>query len=112
MSVMNSSQAIAQTQELFSAPEGKKADKVDFFYKVSKGALIGGSALDIWSTAHLMGHPTLASRPNGTEITRYYGVETGWARIFGQRNTFAATTANAALDLGTELFARKLYRRG
>jgi len=82
-----------------AASEKKKPTKVDFLYLMSQGTFAGATWFDGWTTERgLRRYPTVT--------------EGGWARCFGNRNAFAVTAANVALNLGVEDFSRRLYRRG
>jgi hypothetical protein len=101
-----------QTDEFLAPVKKEKTDKVDLFYKASRIYLIGGTGLDMSTTTQVLSHPTLASKPNGSVLAHYYGVESGWARFLGQRNTGAVVSANVALDTGISMFTRRLYQKG
>ena len=114
MSILSSS-AFAQIQDLresrFPGPE-RKADKIDFLYKVSNAYFTGGTLLDMSTTYRVLRHPTIARRADNAVLAHYQGIETGWAGRFGRRNTAAAIGANVALNVGLSFLSRKLYRRG
>jgi hypothetical protein len=90
----------------------KKADKIDFLYRASNAYLVGGTWLDMTTTYPVLHHPTVAYRADGSVLTRYYGIETGWAGCLGRRNTVAVIAANVALNAGLNLLSRRIYRRG
>lgn len=90
----------------------KKSDKIGLLYRVSSGYLSAATALDGFSTARVLSHPTMAYREDGSFLARYQGKEVGWAKMFGERNTFAAVGANAALNFGLSMLSQRLYRRG
>ena len=107
--------AIAQTQnneDLPQAPQQKKSDTTDFVYKASPIVLSFATTADMYTTVRNLDHPTVAYRADGTVLTHYYIVEGGWARCFGERSPFAATTANVLLNAGVTALSRKLYLRG
>jgi hypothetical protein len=68
--------------------------------------------VDVFTTVHNLDHPTTAYREDGTFLTNYYVVETGWTRYFGDRSPGAASVANSALNAGVMMLSRRLYRRG
>lgn len=111
-----SSAAFAQVQYFQRngfLPGPKKEDrKLNFLYRASDIYLSVGTALDATSTVRILDHPTVASRPDGTVLARYYGLETGWASCFGRQNASAVVAANVALNVGINLLSRRLYRRG
>ncbi len=104
----------AQVQTFVEAPQPikKKSDKIDFLFKASRPILATGTAVDLYTTVHNLDHPTMAYRADGKFLTRYYVVEKGWARYFGDRSPLAASTANAALNAGVMLLSSRLYLRG
>ena len=109
-----SSSTFAQAQywQGVSKKSTKEDRRLNFLYGLSKDYLAAGTGLDMTTTVQILNHPTMASRPDGTILERYYGVETGWAGCLGRRNTFAAVGANMVLNAGVELLSRNLYRRG
>lgn len=106
--------AIAQTlnNELEIVQPKKDEGKTHAIFAASRFYLLGGSALDGVSTSLVMGHPKMAYRADGSPLASYQGIETGWARSFGSKNTFAAVGANVALDAGVGFAASKLYQKG
>jgi hypothetical protein len=72
--------------------------KTALAYKVSQWYLRGATGLDMSTTVIGMNYA--------------HGIETGWARYLGNRNTSAVVMANVGLNIGTELLSRKLYHRG
>lgn len=90
----------------------EKADKIATLYKVSRFYLAGATAFDMWSTAKVIGHPTVARRPDGDLLAYYHGQEVGWAGFLGRRDTRAAIAANVVLNVGLTLLSRKLYQKG
>ncbi len=90
----------------------RETGKIAFLYKASNLYLLGGTTVDMITTARLMNHPTMAYRADGSALGLYSGVETGWARCLGRKNTGATVMANVALNAGVGLLSRKLYRRG
>ncbi|HVN26466.1 MAG TPA: hypothetical protein VMT99_02325 [Candidatus Paceibacterota bacterium] len=77
----------------------QKADKrIDFAFKASRWYLRGATGLDM-STTYI-------------GLDRSHGVETGWAKCFGNRNTSAVIAANAGLNAGIDWLDRRLYQRG
>jgi hypothetical protein len=108
--------AIAQVQTQEDLPTHilkKKPDKLDFFYtKVAPTVLSAATTADVFTTVRGLDHPTVAYRPDGSVLTNYYVVETGWARYFGDRSPFAASTANVILNLGVMDLSHRLYLRG
>lgn len=113
----SSSHAFAQTQPFLPDEPPKrpveKAKKIDFPYLLSEAYLAGGTALDMKSTADVLGHPTTAYRADRTFLTHYYAGECGWAGVvFGKRNTVGAVWSNTLLNVGFDMLDRKLYRRG
>lgn len=111
MSLIHSSHAFAQTEDMPDEPESN-TDQVSVTYRVSDVYLAVGTMLDMTSTVRLMGHPTIAYRGDGSVLTHYHGIEAGWARVFGDRNEFTAVAANVGLNVGLNLLSRKIYRRG
>lgn len=105
---------IAQVRTLVEAPPPvkRKSDKIDFLFKASRPILAAGTTVDLYTTVHNLDHPTTAYRADGTLLTRYYVVEKGWARYFGDRGPFAASTANAVLNTGVVFLSSTLYLRG
>lgn len=95
----------------FTRPR-KKADKIDFVYKASEVYIGGATWFDMFTTVRGMDHPTVAMRADGSVLMRYHGVEVGWAKIVGDRNTGAVVAANVALNAGLALLSRRLYQRG
>jgi hypothetical protein len=117
MSLVNSSHALAQTLSPLDSDkprirEKKPIPKVDFKFMASELFLAGGTAFDMKTTVTGLSHPTTAYRADGIFLTHYYPVETGWARCFGNRNTFAIVNANVGLNAGINVFARRLATRG
>lgn len=104
--------ANAQVQRFLKAEPGKGAGKLGLLYRSSGLYLLGGTMLDMSSTVRALNHPTLALKADGSVLTRYYSIETGWAGCFGRRNTGAVVMANVALNVGINLLSRNLYRRG
>lgn len=82
-----------------SVAGNKESKKIDFLFLASQGAFAGATWFDGWTTERgLRRYPTVT--------------EDGWARCFGERNTFAVTTANVALNAGIGTLSHRLYRRG
>jgi hypothetical protein len=115
-SLMNPTRAIAQIE--LTLPEAplvvhvEKVRKTDFLYLGSQAFLGAGTMMDMKSTVDGLNHPTVASRQNGMFLTNYYARETGWAGVFGQKNTNGVVAANVLLSTGFDLLDRRLYRRG
>lgn len=110
---LSSARAQIQQQRFREDAEPRKeSDKIDFFYKASRYYLLGATQLDMISTLHVLSHPTIAYRADGSVLARYYGIETGWARCFGRRDARAVIAANLALNAGIYLASRKLYQKG
>lgn len=99
-------------ERTWEKPEREGNRKVDFLFRASRGYLAVGTTVDMVSTIRVLHHPTVARREDGTFLARSYGVETGWAKAFGKRNTAAVVAANVGLNLGVDLLSRKLYRKG
>ena len=95
-------------------PEAKPAQKTSFAFKASEFYLAGGTALDMTTTVDGsgLGHPTAAYRSDGSFLTHYYVVETGWAGFLGRRDPFTAVAANVVMNAGIDRFSRRLYARG
>ncbi|RJQ13484.1 hypothetical protein C4553_03835 [Candidatus Parcubacteria bacterium] len=117
----SASSAFAQDRQLFELrpierkweePREEKDRKVDFLFKASRVYLAAGTGLDAVTTVRVLNHPSMAYRADGSALGRSYGVETGWARALGKRNTGAVVAANVGLNLGVDLLSRKLYRKG
>ena len=109
--------ATAQLQPYPDAPmiqqPRKKPDKIERLQRIAEYSLAGATVADVWTTAHGMDLPTSAyAMPSGTFLAHYYVKETGWTKCFGDRNTFAATAANSALNTGVDLLGRRLEKRG
>ena len=79
-------------------PVEQKSDAIAFAYKASRWYLRGATFVDM-STTYI-----------GIDHSR--GVETGWAKCFGNRNTSAIVAGNAVLNAGVEFVSRKIYQRG
>ncbi len=111
-----SDRAVAQPQPLLERGDPKVIPKgrplADYLFWGAQGYLAAGTWFDSSSTVEVLGHPTMAYRENGTFLMKYAVTEGGWARCFGKRNAFAASTANVALNLGIAEASRRLYRRG
>jgi hypothetical protein len=90
----------------------KRIPKISFAFRASELYLAGGTAFDMTTTVRGLGHPTTASRSDGTLLTRYYVTEQGWAGFLGRRDPVTATAANILLNAGIDRFSRKLYTRG
>jgi len=115
VSLVNSPLSFCQTQNLDDTlleSHEKKADKVKFLYRTSNLYFLSGTVLDMTSTAHVLNHPTMAQRGDGSILMHYHGIETGWAGYFGNRSTFAAVSANVGLNAGLSFLGEKVYRRG
>ena len=109
--------AIGQLQPYPDAPTiqqpRKKPDKIERLQRIADWSLTGATVADVWTTAHGMDLPTSAyAVPSGTFLAHYYVREAGWTKCFGDRNTLAATTANAALNVGVDLLGKRLEKRG
>jgi hypothetical protein len=116
MGLMSSLHACGQLQTLPDDPKPqkakKKSDKTDFFYDVSRWSLVGATVADDVTTAQGLDHPTSAYTSSGKFLTNYYVREVGWAKFLGNRNVFAATAGNAALNAGVDFAGRRLDKRG
>ena len=109
----------ASSQTLFSLengrprmPDAKQVPKTSFVFKASEFYLAGGTAFDMTTTVQGLGHPTTACKSDGSFLTHYYVVETGWARFLGDRDPTSAVMANVILNAGIDRFSRRLYARG
>jgi hypothetical protein len=78
-------------------PDGK-GDKIDFAHRASDWYLRGATVLDMSSTAIGLEHS--------------HGVEVGWAKCFGSKNTPAILAGNVGLNIGVEYLSRKIDQRG
>lgn len=94
------------------APLPRRVSKPSPAFRASELFLAGGTAFDMTTTARLLGHPTVASRSDGSFLTHYYTTEDGWAGVFGKRDTVSAVVANVALNAVVDRYSRKLYARG
>jgi len=104
--------AKVQAQEDLPQAPKKKSDKIDFLYRASLPVLGAATSVDAFTTVRNLNHPTTAFRADGTFLMDYYVVENGWARYFGDRSPFAATTANVLLNAGVIQLSHRLYLRG
>ena len=116
MGLVNPSRTFAQN--VFPADSdrpqehGRKVQKLDLLYHASEAYLAVGTGLDMMTTVHNLGHPTSAYSTSGNFLTHYYAEETGWASVVGRRDTSGVVLANVVLNVGIDLFDRRLYQRG
>ena len=116
MGLLNSSHVFAQLgdsqqAELEKAPEKKKG-AIDHWYVASLPILSGATALDAFTTAHNLDHPTVASRVDGTFLANCHFREDGVSRLFGGTGAFSAPAENTLFNFGVTLLSRRLARRG
>jgi len=108
--------AFTQFQSLPDEPaqprQVEKVPKRDFLYLASEAYLVGGTVVDMRTTAEGLDHPTSAYTTSGKFLMQYTIRESGWASFLGVHNTFRVTTANVLMNTGLDLLDRKLYRRG
>lgn len=76
----------------------KHVDPIDKIFETSRWYLRGATAIDATTTAI------------GMEFD--HGIETGWGRCFGPRNTSAVVAWNVGLSLGTEYLSKVIYQKG
>jgi hypothetical protein len=72
-------------------------DPIDKTFQASQWYLRGATALDMSTTVIGIEH---------------HGIEAGWARCFGPRNTTAIVAGNVAMNLGVEYVSRRIYQKG
>jgi hypothetical protein len=116
MGLLNPSYVVCQQfgssqQEPSKAPE-KKRNAIDFLYVASLPILTGATALDGFTTAQCMDHPTEASRADGTPLANYHCYEVGASRYFGGTGAFSAPAEDSLFNSGVALLSRRLARRG
>jgi len=116
MGLLNSSHVICQQlgglqPELRKAPE-KKRNAIDRWYVASLPILSGATALDAFTTAHNLDHPTVASRADGSLLATYRCTEDGASRYFGGTGPVSASAENSLFNFGVTLLSRRLARRG
>ena len=117
MGLVNSSSANSQTlvspeNDRPKNLEANRVKKPGFVFRASEIYLAGGTAFDMTTTVRGLGHPTTALRSDGSFLTHYYTVETGWAGCLGRRDSFTAVAANVALNVAVDRFSRRIYARG
>lgn len=114
--------ALAQVQYLVKPASDlrieRKPEKYGFLkpaYWASQSFLLVATVRDSKSTVDVLNHPPVMSYATAGGVARatpYYGVETGWARFLGKRNTGGIVAANVLANAGVSYASYRMYRRG
>lgn len=115
MGLPNPSPAFSQTREntLLEEPKRQESAKTDFAFKSARILFWSGVAADVSTTMYTLGHPTVASQPDGRLLGTYYARELNPpGNLFGGRNRFAVAAMLVGQDFLIDLAARKMRRRG
>ncbi len=111
-SFANSQTLVSPENDRPKSLETDRVKKPGFVFRASEIYLAGGTAFDMTTTVMGLSHPTTASRSDGTFLTHYYAVESGWAGYLGRTDSFTAVGANVILNVAVDRFSRRLYARG